>query len=116
MIIGFADFEKVIKNNFFIHSVPPSPNTSIYFVFASGAGMMGDIFFDKMTAQHKEMLSRKMCKLADRVSDLKPVKYKSLKVNVIFAMCKLQHKMVLRSETQPSLDNAHYIKNGWIKE
>ena len=85
-------------------------------IFASGAGMMGDIYLEKMTAYHKAMLSRKMCKLADKVSSIKPCKHKSVSVHMIFLMCKLQHKMVLKSETQPSLDNAHYIRNGWIKE
>ncbi len=84
-------------------------------IYACGAGMMGDIFIDKMTGKHKEMLSRKMCKLADKVSHIKPLRRKSLKINMLFSMCKLQHKMVLKSEAQPSLDNQHYIDNGWIK-
>ena len=84
-------------------------------IYTCGAGMMGDIFVDKMTEKHKKMLSRKMCKLADKVSDIKPNRRKSLKVNMLFSMCKFQHKMVLKSETRPSLDNQHYIDNGWIK-
>lgn len=77
--------------------------------------MMGDVFIEKMNEKHKEMLSRKMCKLADKVSDIKPRRRKSLKKNLLFSMCKFQHKMVLKSEVQPSLDNQHYIDNGWIK-
>ena len=84
-------------------------------IYTCGAGMMGDVFIDKMTEKHKEMLLRKMSKLADKVSDIKPRRRKSLKVNLLFSMCKLQHKMVLKSEAQPSLDNQHYIDNGWIK-
>lgn len=85
-------------------------------IYVRGVGMMGDIFIDKMTEKHKNMLSRKMSKLANKVSDIKPYKRKSLKVNMLFSMCKLQHKMLLKSEIQPSLDNLHYIEHGWIKQ
>lgn len=84
-------------------------------IYSCGAGMMGDIFMDKMTVKHRDMLAKKMRKLADKVSDIKPRKRKSLKVTMLFSMCKLQHKMVLKSEPQPSLDNLHYIQHGWIK-
>ena len=84
-------------------------------IYTAGAGMMGDIFVDKMTEKHKAMISRKMNKLASKVSDIKPRTRKSFKVNILFSMCKLQHKMILESEQQPSLDNQHYIDNGWIK-
>lgn len=84
-------------------------------IYACGASMMGDIFIDKMTEKHREMLLRKMCKLADKVSNIKPRRRKSLKVNLFFSMCKLQHQMALKSETHPSLDNQHYIDHGWIK-
>lgn len=84
-------------------------------IYCCGAGMMGDIFVDKMTAKHRDMLAKKMRKLARKASDIKPRKRKSLKVTMVFSMCKLQHKMVLKSEPQPSLDNLHYIQHGWIK-
>lgn len=84
-------------------------------IYTCGASMMGDIFIDKMTEKNKEMLSRKMCKLADKVSYIKPRRRKSLKVKLLFSMCKFQHKMVLKSEIKPSLDNQHYIDNGWIR-
>lgn len=84
-------------------------------IYACGAGMMGDILMDKMSAKHRAMLAKKMNRLADRVSDVKPRKRKSLKVALKFSMCKAQHKMVLKSEAEPSLDNRHYIEHGWIK-
>jgi len=84
-------------------------------VYACGAGMYGDIFIDKMSQKHRDMLADKMKKLAGKVSDIKPRRRKSAKVSLLFSFCKLQHKMVLKSEEQISLDNAHYIKHGWIK-
>jgi multimeric flavodoxin WrbA len=84
-------------------------------VYAQGAGMMGDIFIDKMTDKHREMLSRRMKKLAKKVSGIKPRGAMSMKVSMLFSLCKLQHRMVFKSETEPSLDNMHYIEHGWIK-
>lgn len=84
-------------------------------IYAVGVPMMGDIFVDTMTPAHKQMLSDKMRKLAEKVKNVKPCKHMSLKVKLIFSMTKMQHKMTLKSEAVPSLDNAHYIKHGWIK-
>lgn len=56
-----------------------------------------------------------MRKLAAKVKDVKPHKHMRLKVKLLFEMAKMHHAMVLKSETEPSLDNAHYIKHGWIK-
>ncbi len=84
-------------------------------IYTCGAGMMGDIFVDTMTPKHRKMLENKMRKLATKVRTVKPRKRMSVKVKLLFSMAKIQHKMVLKSETEPSLDNAHYIKHGWIK-
>lgn len=84
-------------------------------IYTCGASMMGDIFMDKMTEKHRNMLTKKMKKLANKVSNIKAYNRKSMKVSLLFSFSKLQHKIVLKSETEPSLDNMHYIKNGWIK-
>lgn len=84
-------------------------------IHSCGAGLMGDVIWEKTTEKHKKKLSKKMWKLSRKVSDLKPKKRMSLIVNLFFLLCKFQHKMVMKSETQLSLDNEHYIKHGWIK-
>jgi multimeric flavodoxin WrbA len=84
-------------------------------ICSCGAGMMGDIFVDEMTKKHRKMLESKMVKLAGKVKSLKPYKHMSLKPYILFIFTKIQHKMVLKSEAQPSLDNKHYIDHGWIK-
>lgn len=84
-------------------------------VYCCGAGMMGDIFIDKMTEKHKKILSNKMKVLASKTSIVKPCRRMSLKVSLLFGMAKMQHSAVLKSETEPGLDNAHYLKHGWIK-
>lgn len=84
-------------------------------IYTCGAGMMGDIFVDTMSQKHRKMLEKKMRKLASKVKNVKPRKRMRLKVKLLFGMAKMQHRMVLKSETEPSLDNAHYLKHGWIK-
>lgn len=84
-------------------------------VYTCGACMMGDIFLDHLTEPHREMLKNKTRKLAQRVSGIRPRSRKSIKVSLLFSMSKFQHKMVLKSEEQPCLDNQHYLDHGWIK-
>ena len=84
-------------------------------IYASGAGMMGDIFLDTMSEKHKKMLDSKMKKLAIQIKNIKLFRHMSFKTNILFRFCKLQHKMVLDSESDVSLDNQHYLDYGWIK-
>jgi len=85
-------------------------------VHTFGIGLMGDIDLGKMTGRHKNKIRRKTERLAASVADCRPRKHRSLKVGALFAFCKWQHQMVLKSETQLSLDNAHYLRHGWIKQ
>ncbi|MDD4076040.1 MAG: NAD(P)H-dependent oxidoreductase [Eubacteriales bacterium] len=82
-------------------------------VHTAGMGMMGDIMMDKMSAAHRDTIKKKMARLAEKAKS--PFTSMSLKVHMLFALTKLQHKMILESETVPSLDNQHYIDHGWIK-
>lgn len=84
-------------------------------IYTCGAGMMGDIFVENMTQKHREMLKNKTQKLAKKVCRVKSCKQMRPKVWLLFAMAKLQHKMVLKTEQTPSLDNAHYIAHGWVR-
>lgn len=84
-------------------------------VYASGMGMMGDIFVDTMTDRHRRIIGARMRKLADRVKAGNPQRHMSIKVRLMFSMAKMQHRLIARSETVPSLDSQHYIDRGWIK-
>lgn len=84
-------------------------------IYTCGMPMMGDIILDKLSEKHRQMIEKKMKYLALRVQKDHPHHSMSLKVRTFFAMTKFQHKMVLKTEEVPSLDNAHYIKYGWIK-
>ncbi len=84
-------------------------------IYTCGAPMMGDIFVDTMTQKHRQMLEKKMKCLADKVEKRRSHRPMGFKVRLLFDMAKFQHKMVLKTEETPSLDNAHYIKYGWIR-
>lgn len=85
-------------------------------IYTCGAGMMGDILWNEITDKHVKMLKKKTYKLARKVAVVKPRKRKSFKVAILFLICKMLHKLTLKMEATPSLDNQHYIDNGWIRE
>ena len=82
-------------------------------VYACGAGMMGDIFWDRISPEHAGMLRRKTDRLYERVRNLKPRRMK-LRERVKFLLCRQMHRSVLSGEQTPSLDNQHYLDRGWI--
>jgi len=84
-------------------------------VYTCGAGMMGDIIWNKISDKHVKMLQQKTDQLYKKVQDLKPGKRMKIRERIEFFACKKLHQMVLKSEEVPSLDNRHYIENGWIK-
>jgi multimeric flavodoxin WrbA len=85
-------------------------------VYRCGAGMMGDIIWDKISDEHVKMLQRKTDRLYEKVKDLKPRRHMKLKERAEFSACKKIHRMVLKGEKAPSLDNQYYIEHGWIKD
>lgn len=84
-------------------------------VYTCGAGMIGDIFWNQLSAAHRKMLETKIKKLARKTVHVKPRKRKNLKVSILFWVCKKMHQSVLNSESEPSLDNQFFIDKGWIK-
>lgn len=84
-------------------------------VYTCGAGMMGDIFWNQISAGHRKMLEAKTKKLARKATLVQPRKRKSPKVSILFSVCKKMHQGVLNSESEPSLDNQFFIDKGWIK-
>lgn len=84
-------------------------------IHTCGAGMMGDIFWNTISRKHQAMLERKTARLARRVLSVKARKRKSLRVWAYFTASKFIHRMNLKAEAMPSLDNQHYIDQGWIK-
>ena len=50
---------------------------------------------------------------AGRYKELKPGR-KGLKVRVLFKVCKMIHRGLLKKEPEPSADNRHWLDNGWL--
>ena len=84
-------------------------------IHCCGAGLMGQIIWDEMTEKMKKKLEGKLHKLAKKAETLKPRKGKSLKVGLLFQLCRIEHALILKMEDTPSLDTGHYIAHGWIK-
>lgn len=84
-------------------------------VYPCGAGMMGDILWDKISPKHVRMLERKIDKLCRRIGDPARKRRMKLKERAKFGFCKFQHRMILKGEKTPSLDNQHYLDRGWIR-
>lgn len=84
-------------------------------VYTCGAGMMGDVIWDKISDEHVKMLRQKTGRLYEKIRVLKPRQHMKPRELAEFFACKKIHQMVLKSEESPSLDNQHYIDHGWIK-
>jgi multimeric flavodoxin WrbA len=84
-------------------------------VYTCGAGMMGDVLWDSISAEHVNMLRHKTDKLYRKVRNLKPRRHMALRERAEFFICKRLHQTTLKSEETPSLDNQHYLDRGWIK-
>lgn len=84
-------------------------------IYTFGIGIMGEIIWDKIAKKRLKIIQRKVGRLADKVSNIEPLRRKSLKVAILFGICKMLHRSTLKDESEPSLDNKHYIMHGWIK-
>ena len=91
-----------------------APNGSAQKDVKTSLSWMGDVIWDKISDEHVKMLERKTAKMYEKIRDLKPQRMK-LRERAKFFVCKQIHKMALKSENTPSLDNQHYIDHGWIK-
>ncbi len=79
-----------------------------------GIGLMEGVIWDELSEKRRNKIKQKTLKLSKKYQKEKNVR-KSIKIKVLFAMCKAMHKSVLKDEEVPSADNQHWIDNGWIK-
>ncbi len=85
-------------------------------IYACGAKMMGDIFWESLSDQHYKMLERKTKNVARRALSARAAAIgMSAKVALYFKMSKILHQRNLNAEDEPSLDNRFYLEKGWIK-
>ncbi|MCL1804366.1 MAG: NAD(P)H-dependent oxidoreductase [Eubacteriaceae bacterium] len=80
----------------------------------NSVGLIEGIVWEELSEKRRTKIVSKVQSLAARCSANNPPR-KNLKTRAAFFACKLMHKAALKSEEIPSLDNRHWIDNGWIK-
>jgi multimeric flavodoxin WrbA len=78
-----------------------------------GFGLMEGVIWDELSVQRREKIIGKTKRFARRFVALKPAK-RSLKTRLLFFVCKLLHKSILKKEDVIGADNAHWITEGWL--
>ena len=78
-----------------------------------GFGLMEGVNWQELSDKRKNKIERKVINLAKKHVPFKPG-HMGLKVRVLFNVCRMIHKGLLKKEETPSADNQHWINNGWI--
>jgi NAD(P)H-dependent FMN reductase len=79
-----------------------------------GFGLMEGVIWNDLSKNRRDKIEKKLRLLSNEYLTIKPVT-KSLKVKVIFFICKLMHQAVLKKEETVGYDNQYWIEKGWIK-
>jgi NAD(P)H-dependent FMN reductase len=78
-----------------------------------GFGLMEGVIWSELSDKRRNKIKCKTAALAKKYVAYKPG-CKGLKVRVLFLICKMMHRGLLKKEKSPSADNQHWINNGWI--
>jgi hypothetical protein len=79
-----------------------------------GIGLLEGVIWEELSAGRRERIVSKARKAGEKYITMKPAK-KSIKTGLKFWMCKNMQQAVLRKMDEPTADNAHWVKEGWIK-
>lgn len=79
-----------------------------------GFGLMEGVIWNELSEKRRQKIEQKVTSLAKKFNKPKAGR-RSMKVTLLFTICKILHKQILKSEKVPSADNQHWIDNGWIK-
>lgn len=80
-----------------------------------GFGLMEGVIWEELSPKRRQAIEEKARRLALKYLVSKPAR-KSLKVKILFAICKRLHIKTLKNEEIPSADNQHWLDAGWIKK
>lgn len=80
-----------------------------------GFGLMEGVIWEKLSEKKRQLIKNKVQKLAAQYVEPKTVNM-GFKTRVFFALCRRIHKMTLKGEEVPSVDNQHWLDNGWLKQ
>ena len=78
-----------------------------------GFGLIEGVVWEELSEKRKNKIELKVINLARKYRRFKPGRM-GFKVRILFLMCKMIHKGLLKKEEIPSADNQHWINNGWI--
>lgn len=79
-----------------------------------GFGLMEGIVWKELSEKRRETITRKTRKLASHYTQ-KKIAGKNLQFHALFAMSTVLHRQTHKAETETSLDNQHWIDNGWMQ-
>ena len=87
----------------------------VSYIYSKPCGMMGDIIYSNIKDESLKLLENNSYKLYKKVIKKKNTNKMKLSVRFKFFACKKLHYATLKGDDKISLDNQHYIDNGWIK-
>lgn len=78
-----------------------------------GCGLMEGVIWHELSEERRGKIEKKTIKMARKYTEPKQGK-KGIKVKVLFQMCKAMRRGIIKKEDNPSADDLHWIKNGWL--
>jgi len=80
-----------------------------------GFGLIEGVIWEELSEKKRQLIKNKVQKLAAKYAEPKTVNMGFI-TRVLFAVCKKTHKMTLKGEEVPSVDNQHWLDNGWLEQ
>jgi hypothetical protein len=82
------------------------PGTGVSHIKKLGFGLMEGVIWDELSANRRARIEAKTRAFA--------AKFQNLKHRVLFVVCKILHKSILKQESTPGADNQFWIDHGWL--
>jgi len=80
-----------------------------------GFGLMEGVIWEELSVRRRQMIEAKTRKFAEKFRENRPGRI-GVKHRVLFAICRALHQGTAKRENPLSLDNAYWLKMGWIKK
>lgn len=80
-----------------------------------GIGLMEGVIWSELSEKRKKVIYSKIDFLTQKYQKMKKASM-SLKIRMYFKLCKMMHEAGFNKSKEASLDDLHYLENGWIKD
>jgi len=80
-----------------------------------GFGLMEHVIWEKLSEKRKAKIETKIRKFARKYLKTKKTR-NSMKHHFLFAICKMLHQKIVKTENPVSPDNRYWLDKGWIKK